>query len=481
LAASGLGLDPWEPDRWDVRGLPIGEEYRHQRVSWIDWRALEPAWLRALAKRWARHRLSTGSRSPATIHSAAKQLRHFSRFLEREGIELSGPVALTRPLLERYRACVLELEVSVSYKRLLLGTLNTLLGEARRLEWAPIPASACYLPGELPRLRDSLPRAIDGPVMAQLESNQALSRIDSATVRTAVIIVIETGLRAVDVCRLAFHPLLSGADGAPYLRYFNHKLKREAVIPVSDRLLAAVARQQEYVERTWPAGSDWLLPRPRSNPNGEHPLGYSMLHKTIGRWLAALELRDTAGRDVTVTAHQFRHTLATRMINDGVPLEAIRRYLDHNSETMTLRYARLHDTELRRHWERWQRQRVNIHGEVLPAEHEQLRDAAWTKETLARARQALPNGYCGLPLQQTCPHPNACLGCDSFLSDASHLNNHRAHLDRVERMIAQADERGWDRVADNNRRDRNSLINIIQALERADDDGQQSESGAGHG
>jgi len=72
LGASGLGLDPWEPDLWDVRGLPIGDSYRHQRVSWIDWRGVEPAWLRALAKRWARQRLLTGSRSPATIHSAAK-------------------------------------------------------------------------------------------------------------------------------------------------------------------------------------------------------------------------------------------------------------------------------------------------------------------------------------------------------------------------------------------------------------------------
>ena len=34
-------------------------------------------------------------------------------------------------------------------------------------------------------------------------------------------------------------------------------------------------------------------------------------------------------------------------------------------------------------------------------------------ENLARAKQTLPNGYCGLPLQQTCPHPNACLTCDS--------------------------------------------------------------------
>lgn len=48
-------------------------------------------------------------------------------------------------------------------------------------------------------------------------------------------------------------------------------------------------------------------------------------------------------------------------------------------------------------------------------------------------------------------------------------------------MITQADERGWDRVADNNRRDRDSLVKIIQALEQADPAGQPPEPGAGDG
>ncbi|MDT5281624.1 MAG: hypothetical protein QOJ20_2819 [Mycobacterium sp.] len=36
-----------------------------------------------------------------------------------------------------------------------------------------------------------------------------------------------------------------------------------------------------------------------------------------------------------------------------------------------------------------------------------LADAQWAKQHLARATMALPNGYCGLPLQQSCPHANA--------------------------------------------------------------------------
>ena len=35
-------------------------------------------------------------------------------------------------------------------------------------------------------------------------------------------------------------------------------------------------------------------------------------------------------------------------------------------------------------------------------------DAEWVKHNLARAADTLPNGYCGRPPQQECPHPNAC-------------------------------------------------------------------------
>ncbi len=59
---------------------------------------------------------------------------------------------------------------------------------------------------------------------------------------------------------------------------------------------------------------------------------------------------------------------------------------------------------------------------------------ASAKENLARAKQTLPNGYCGLPLQQTCPHPNACLTCDNFLTTAQFLPIHIEQLERTEQL-----------------------------------------------
>jgi hypothetical protein len=166
-----------------------------------------------------------------------------------------------------------------------------------------------------------------------------------------------------------------------------------------------------------------------------------------------------------VTAHQFRHTVGTRLVNNQVPFEIVRRLLDHNSGAMTARYARIKDATLRREWERYQ-QRINVRGEVIPLDpHGPISDAAWAKENLARAKQTLPNGYCGLPLQQSCPHPNACLTCDHFLTTAQFLPQHRDQLTRTEQLIADVRAAGRQRLVEMNEPVRLNLIRIIDGLE----------------
>jgi hypothetical protein len=168
---------------------------------------------------------------------------------------------------------------------------------------------------------------------------------------------------------------------------------------------------------------------------------------------------------VHVTPHQFRHTLATRLVNNEVPLDIVRRLLDHNSPEMTARYAQIKDQTLRREWERYQ-QRINIRGEVVALDPDgPMSDAAWAKENLARAKQTLPSGYCGLPLQQSCPHPNACLTCDHFLTTEEFLPAHREQLARTEQLIADARTTGRQRIAEMNEPIRVNLVRVIEGLE----------------
>ncbi|MGO8728692.1 MAG: hypothetical protein ACLQK8_18685 [Streptosporangiaceae bacterium] len=95
------------------------------------------------------------------------------------------------------------------------------------------------------------------------------------------------------------------------------------------------------------------------------------------------------------------------MSSKDVPQEVVRRILDHESHEMTAIYARLSDATIRRHWEA--ARKVNATGEDVTLDPGgPLAEAAWARQRLGRATQALPNGFCGLPLARTCPHANAC-------------------------------------------------------------------------
>jgi hypothetical protein len=242
------------------------------------------------------------------------------------------------------------------------------------------------------------------------------------------------------------------------------------VIPISQRLLEQIrAQQTDVARRLAPEQRHYLLPRLRSNPDGRLHYSWATLNGRLRRWLADCDIRDAVGRPAHVTPHQFRHTLATRLVNNEVPLDTVRRLLDHNSPEMTARYAQIKDQTLRREWERYQ-QRINISGEVITLEADgPLSDAAWAKENVARAKQTLPNGYCGLPLQQSCPHPNACLTCDSFLTTVEFLPAHREQLERTRKLIEDARADGRQRPVEMNEPVRLNLIRIIDGLEALDD------------
>jgi integrase/recombinase XerD len=54
---------------------------------------------------------------------------------------------------------------------------------------------------------------------------------------------------------------------------------------------------------------------------------------------------------IRVTPHRLRHTFATRLLNQGVSLEVVRKLLGHSSLQMSQHYARLYDSTVKDQFE----------------------------------------------------------------------------------------------------------------------------------
>jgi len=144
---------------------------------------------------------------------------------------------------------------------------------------------------------------------------------------------------------------------------------------------------------------------------------------------------------------------------------------------MTALYARLSDKTVRKHWER--ARKVNAEGQpVQISPGGPLGDAAWAKQRLSRATQALPNGYCELPMVRVCPHANSCLTCPMFVTTAEFLPQHHAQRQQTLQIISAAEAAGHARVAEMNRQVAGNLDKIITALEAEGPDQKEAAAGA---
>jgi integrase len=230
-------------------------------------------WLVELTKRWIRWRLCTG----LGLEAAARPLRvitRFAGFLDAIGVERIEQ--LDRPVLERYLAN-LHTEMAGSQRHgSHIGLLNAFFAAIRQHRWNDrLPAGATFFTEDYPKRSERLPRALAEHVMTQLEHEANLDRWDNPAYRLITVILMRCGLRVTDALRLASDCVVTGADGAPYLKYFNHKMKRDALVPIDEQLRGMLDEQRRRNAGRWPAGTPGLFPRPTKDVDGIHPIASS--------------------------------------------------------------------------------------------------------------------------------------------------------------------------------------------------------------
>lgn len=155
------------------------------------------------------------------------------------------------------------------------------------------------------------------------------------------------------------------------------------------------------------------------------------------------------------------------MINNGVPQHVVQKFLGHESPEMTSRYAHIFDETMKKEFQQFQEKLVSNKGTVINLDDENEVDSAeiqWFKQNINA--QALPNGYCRLPVVAgSCPHANACLDCTHFCTSRKFLKEHKEHLKRTEELLRRAKKNQWERQIEINNRVKDRLVDIISSLE----------------
>ena len=147
---SGTGWEAEFPrDVWELRRLGV-EGNRRLRFDGIP----QP-WLRQLAKRFARWRLSIG-RSHNQTYIDVRAITRLAGFLTASTVQVTSLAGITRPVLERYLADLATDPRSLHSRSRDIGSLSAFLDAIRRHEWDREPADERgVLSRRLPQTREA--------------------------------------------------------------------------------------------------------------------------------------------------------------------------------------------------------------------------------------------------------------------------------------------------------------------------------------
>ena len=426
------------------------------RNAFMSFEGIEPIWLRNLAKKFIRFQSAT--KAFYTLVQYLRSIKHFSLFLlTYEKTVL--PAGIDRSLMLDFIAYVHGLNGVNEAKNKIITHTKLVITLAALEDWENVTKEKImYRDDRLPVIR-AKPRYIPNHVLDQLNRHMDSLPLD---IKRLVMILQHTGRRVGEICALPVDCLIQDGEGDFFLRYYEFKMKKEETIPIDHKIAAVINEQRLWVIDQFGAANIQYLFTAKDFGAVQSDTVRQALHNLAKKHA----ITGFDGKIWYFQPHQFRHTVGTQMINSGVPAHIVQRYLKHSSPEMTMNYSHLHDSTMKAEFAKFQGKMVDITGKIL-ADNPDIdvpTDLKWLKRNVLA--QALPNGYCGLPIQQGgCPHANACLSCSHFKTTAQFMGQHKQQLQETERILHTAEQNGWTRQIEMNKKVKNSLESIIVVLE----------------
>ncbi len=267
--------------------------------------------------------------STETLRSRTSQVRQFVAWCEERG--LVRPSEVTKPIVERYQAYLFDLRKNDGAP-LALHTQRSRLDVVRVFfKWMARQNHILYNPAsdiDLPRL----PRILPKHVLTAEEAERVLAVPDVETLlglrdRTILEVLYSTGIRRIELVRLAVYDL-NAHGGTLMIR--EGKGRHQRIVPIGERAIAWIKR---YLAET--------RPRLAVGPDPESLFlwkdGGPIKAHEITRMAHACVL--AAGIDRGGSAHVFRHTMATLMLEGGADIRFIQAILGHAKIESTEVYA----------------------------------------------------------------------------------------------------------------------------------------------
>ena len=461
------GVDPFAGDVWQVALLDLQPNAARRWPATqgvIDFRPVEPAWLRQIVKDWAQatrpnlqrlretlracqtasHALIAAGRTDPTSLGAGD----FTRILDAFGTQRRADGSL----------------YSAGHRNLMIYQFCQVIEHGRAaglMTTIPDP----FRPATRHRVRDDpnedeLGKALPEMVIRQLDAHLhllghtgragAIPAVELKLMHQTIYQILrDTGRRPGEAVSLRVD-CLEIIDGQHNLIYDNHKAGRmRRRLPITTDTAQLIQRWQAHrAELRLPPSLDrWLFPSPMlRTPQSRGHVTPSCVTRAFKAWVGDIGVIDSEllAPDGTpapfdrslITPYALRHSYAQRHADNGVPVDVLKELMDHVAVGTTMGY---YSVGLKR-----KQQAIRSVGAL--AVDAAGRSAPFTGPTAyQRGSVSVPFGNCTEPSNVkagggACPIRFQCAGCGFYRPDPSYLpalEQHIASL-RADRETAEA-------------------------------------------
>lgn len=441
-------------DEWDMRKLFKEYPRHHNPENYIvKFYKIKNKSIRNIIKRYFINMLSNWQ--PLTFNTYLEKITPFFDTMNKLFPEINSFDKLDREIHIEPILC--KTKWSKYHKKRGLTVIKSMFDYMYYNKWGNAPKLGLLNTYDIPKTEKTIPRPIppnikiqlddyiENTIIPLLENNQPTPIIEPQY-WDLLIVIRNTGRRLEDICHLvsehqdkSIQCLQYDLDGDAML-YLDHrisKIPKDLRIPLAhlkdskgrNIVERAILRQMERVKNLAPApdGYKYLFREIKMDNRGVgkgkakldndknrivDSVSYDMFNDNIilPNICNKIPLKDIDGSIYKISAHQFRHTVATEMIDAGVDIYAVKEFLGHESIANTEKYIKIYQQRLKKEFkEKLSKSDATDIKNNLP-EQEELYDNKWVKNKIIGVFE-LGDGCCEHPYKMpSCPHM-ACKTC----------------------------------------------------------------------
>jgi integrase len=454
-------------------------------ANWtLSFTGISQPWLVETAKLWVeddlpRHRGRQGGSTAITVVTAVTLLSDCLRETRDDlgdvpaNLGRRDIVALSNRLAHMERKGQMTAKTRLSRCRYLKRFLHDL----RVLGLTRAGGPAAGLPDDFHMGRKDIPpepvleqagRGLPAWVLRVINDNlSVVERRSGADAKRMIEVLIDTGRRPDEICKLPLDCFTRDDSGKPVLIYTDSKNNRpDRRLPIAEATARVIADQQADVRQRFPDTDTRrlvLFPKDRQNREGIKPASeqaFGKLHRDFIDAIAdklVTNVRGPDGREReerfdprAIVPYAYRHSYAQRHADEGVAPDVLRDLMCHDSMQTTMGYYQVTEKRVRVAIDRVSAHQFDGQGRRVFRGIQGLLADAHARMRVGQV--AVPFGICTEPSNvkaggQACPYKFTCLGCGHFRSDPSYLPELKSYLQQLladrARIDAAIDLQDW--------------------------------------